>query len=160
MFYKTGVLENLVKFTVKHLCWSPFFNKVAGLRPATLLKKRLQHKCCSANFAKFFKTSFLQNTSRWLLLIGNPVTGYFTFHKFALNILFWFAVLYCLCQKRIQNSVKHGWKLFTIFTKSFILDVSQGSGNACVCGIAINGKTDRIAVWLIYTWVICERMSK
>ena len=30
---KKGVLENFTKFTGKHLCWSLFFNKVAGLRP-------------------------------------------------------------------------------------------------------------------------------
>ena len=34
-----GVLRNFAKFTGKHLCQGLFFNKVAGLRPATLLKK-------------------------------------------------------------------------------------------------------------------------
>ena len=29
------------RFTGKHVCWNLFFNKVAGLRPAILLKKRL-----------------------------------------------------------------------------------------------------------------------
>ena len=29
------------------------FNKVAGLRPVTLLKKRLRHKCFAVNFTKF-----------------------------------------------------------------------------------------------------------
>ena len=33
------VLKNFAKFTRKHLCRSLFFNKVAGLRPATLLKR-------------------------------------------------------------------------------------------------------------------------
>ena len=36
-----GVLRNFAKFTGKDLCQSLFFNKDAGLRPATLLKKRL-----------------------------------------------------------------------------------------------------------------------
>ena len=39
------------------------FNKVADLRPATLLKKRLWHKSFPVNFAKFLRTPFLQNTS-------------------------------------------------------------------------------------------------
>ena len=39
------LLLDLRKFTGKHLCQSLFFNKVAGLRPATLLKKRLGHRC-------------------------------------------------------------------------------------------------------------------
>ena len=38
---KKGALKNFAKFTGKRLCWSLFFNKVAGLRPPTSLKKRL-----------------------------------------------------------------------------------------------------------------------
>ena len=38
---KEGVIRSFTKFTEKHLCQSLFFNKVAGLRPATLLKKRI-----------------------------------------------------------------------------------------------------------------------
>ena len=41
LFYKKDVFKNFVKFTGKHLCRSLFFNKVAGLRPAFLLKRRL-----------------------------------------------------------------------------------------------------------------------
>ena len=36
---RKGVLRNFTKFTRKHLCQSLFLNKVAGLRPASLLKK-------------------------------------------------------------------------------------------------------------------------
>ena len=36
---KKGVLRNFTKLTGKRLCHSLFFNKVAGLRPATLLKR-------------------------------------------------------------------------------------------------------------------------
>ena len=39
-----------------------------GLRPATLLKKRLWHWCFLVNFVKFLRTVFLQNTSGRLLL--------------------------------------------------------------------------------------------
>ena len=52
------LLKNYIKFTRKHLCRSLFLNKVADLRTATLLKKRLWHRCFSVNFAKFLKTSF------------------------------------------------------------------------------------------------------
>ena len=41
VFCKEGVLRNFAKFTGKQLRQSLFFNKVEGLRPATLLKKRL-----------------------------------------------------------------------------------------------------------------------
>ena len=65
---KKGVLRNVAKFTGRHLCQSLFFNKVASLRPATLLKKRPWHMCFPVNFAKFLRTYFLQNTSVQLLL--------------------------------------------------------------------------------------------
>ena len=36
-----GVLRNFTKFTGKHLCQILIFNKVAGLRSATLLKETM-----------------------------------------------------------------------------------------------------------------------
>ena len=57
---KKGVLRNFAKITEKHLCQS--------LRSATLLKKRLWHRCFPVNFEKFLRTPFLQNTSRRLRL--------------------------------------------------------------------------------------------
>ena len=41
VFYEKGVLKNLAKFTGKHLCQSLLFNKVSGLKSATLFKRRL-----------------------------------------------------------------------------------------------------------------------
>ena len=63
VFCKEEVLENFAKFTLRHLCQTLFLNKVAGLRPATLLKKRLSHRWFPVNFAKFPRTPFLKNTS-------------------------------------------------------------------------------------------------
>ena len=65
---RKGVLRNFANFTRKHFCQGLFFNKVAGLRPATLLKKRIRHRCFPVNFAKFLRTPFLQNTFGRLLL--------------------------------------------------------------------------------------------
>ena len=39
-----------------------FFNKVSGLRPATLSKKRLWHKCSPMNFATFLEKEFFYRT--------------------------------------------------------------------------------------------------
>ena len=66
---RKGVIRNFAKFTGKHLCQSLFFYKVAGqgLRPASLLKKRLWHRCFPVDFAKFLRTPFSQNTLRRLL---------------------------------------------------------------------------------------------
>ena len=63
MFCEKGIPRNFAKFIRKHLCQRLFFKKVAGLMPATLLKKSLCHWCFSVNFAKFQRTYFLQNTS-------------------------------------------------------------------------------------------------
>ena len=63
VFYKKRCSQNFRKIYRKVLCQSLFFNKVAGLRPTTLLKKRLWCRCFPVNFAKFLRTSFLQNTS-------------------------------------------------------------------------------------------------
>ena len=41
VFCRKVVIRNFAKFKGKHLCQSLPFNKVAGLRPATLLKKKL-----------------------------------------------------------------------------------------------------------------------
>ena len=40
-----------------------------GFRPATLLKKRLLHRCFPVNLVKFLRIPFLQNTSGQLLLL-------------------------------------------------------------------------------------------
>ena len=58
LFCKKGVLRNFTKFTGKHLCQSLLFNKVAALRSATLLKKRLWHWRFSKNFEKYLRTLF------------------------------------------------------------------------------------------------------
>ena len=81
---KKGALKNFSKFAEKHLYWSPFFNKVAGLTPATLLKKTLWHKCFPVKFGKFLGTIFFQNTSERLL------------HWFLLNELTKSCLLKCI----------------------------------------------------------------
>ena len=51
----TTILQDSHK---KNLCWSLFYKKAAGLKPAILLKKRLGHSCFPQNFAKIFRTLF------------------------------------------------------------------------------------------------------
>ena len=55
---KKVFLKKFKKFKEEHLCQSLFLNKVADLRPVTLLKKRLWHRYFSVNFAKFLRTPF------------------------------------------------------------------------------------------------------
>ena len=61
VFSKKGVLRYFTKFTGKHLCQSVFFNKVAGLRPATLLKKTLA-QVFSCEFSEISKNNFSYRT--------------------------------------------------------------------------------------------------
>ena len=64
-----GALSNFAKFTEKHLYQSFFFNKVAGLRSAVLLKKRLWHRCkFSYEFCEISKNTFFTEHLWWLLL--------------------------------------------------------------------------------------------
>ena len=67
VFCKKIVLRNFAKFTGKHLCQGLFFNKVAGLTPTTLFKKRLWRRCFPVNFAKFLRTPFIIEHLWWLL---------------------------------------------------------------------------------------------
>ena len=53
---RIGLLRNFAKFTGKHLYQS--------LRPATLLKMRVWHRCFPVNFAKFLRKPFYRTTPR------------------------------------------------------------------------------------------------
>ena len=70
---KKGVLRNFAKFTGKHLYQSLFFNKVTGLNPASLLKKRLWHRYFPVSFAKFLRTPFFTEHPPWLLLLVTEI---------------------------------------------------------------------------------------
>ena len=67
MSCKKGIPRNFTNFLGKQLCQSLFFDKVAGFRPATLLKKRLWQRCFPKNFVKFLRTPFLMKHLWWLL---------------------------------------------------------------------------------------------
>ena len=62
VFYQKGVFRNFAKFKGKHLSQSLFFNKAAILRSATLLKKRLWHRCFPMNFCKISRITFSYKT--------------------------------------------------------------------------------------------------
>ena len=88
---KEGVVKNFAKFKRNTCARVSFLIKLQawGLRPATLLKVRLWHKCFPVNFDKFLRRSFLRENLQWLLLnvakylLSN---GYF---RFTSNISQW-----------------------------------------------------------------------
>ena len=55
---RKGVLINFAKLTGKNLRQSLFFNKVAGLKPTTLLKKKILVQVFSCKFCKIYKNTF------------------------------------------------------------------------------------------------------
>ena len=61
------------KFRGKHLCQSLFLNKVAGLRPATVLR-RLLHRCFPVNFCKIFKNIYLYRKSLMAVSVDTCIT--------------------------------------------------------------------------------------
>ena len=60
MFYKKGFLKNFAKFTGKHLCQSPFFNKVAGgaTEACNFIKKETLAQVLFCQFREIFKNIF------------------------------------------------------------------------------------------------------
>ena len=92
VFCKKGVLENFSKFTGKDLRQSLFFNKVASLRPAALLKKRSWHVCFPVNFTKFLKTPCFIEYHRWLLFF------YPTFPILVFQTLLYFLSCFINCE--------------------------------------------------------------
>ena len=60
MFYKIGVLENFVKFTRKHLCWSHFLIKL--------------HTCFPIIFVKFSRTSIFQSPLNQTTLLSKQIS--------------------------------------------------------------------------------------
>ena len=115
VFCKKGVLKNFVKFTGKHLCQSLFLNKVAGLSPATLLKKRLWHRC-SMNFAKFLTTSFVIEHFWWLLLkVIERISG-----KTQYNEGLIFAIVIRCCSLRLHQTIYYRSVLKAISGRGFV----------------------------------------
>ena len=94
LFYKKSVLRNFTKFTGKPLCHGLFFNKAAGLRPATLSKKKLWYRCLPVNFAELLRIPFLQNTSGQLLLCFERAQIFHISH-FTYHLRYYMIIDYC-----------------------------------------------------------------
>ena len=120
VFCKKFVLRNLAKFTGKHLRQSLFFDKVAGLRPATLLKNRPWHRHFPVYFAKFLRTPFFIEHLWWLFLL--IISNWFALLKYFFNIK-WLTVIYNFRKilwiiKTSEESTRKMRFFFLKFTKS------------------------------------------
>ena len=66
IFYKKAALKNFAIFTEKHLRWSLFLKKNAGLHFWNFIKKMLQHRCFPVNITKFLRTAALKKVCQRL----------------------------------------------------------------------------------------------
>ena len=93
---RKSVIRSFAKFTGKHLCQSLFFNKVAGLRPANLFKKRLtqvfSRNLCAAASTLISVTlhDFHGIAVITLLLVPSPLSTPTFYHRLFKNLLFLF----------------------------------------------------------------------
>ena len=69
------------------------FNKVAGPRPVTLLKKRFCHRCFPMNFVKFLRIPFFIEHLQCDMLFFDRLFSYIKAYKFT-------AVIYPLSFKK------------------------------------------------------------
>ena len=81
VFFKIDVLKKFVNIHRKTPVLESPLIKLQVFRPATLLKKRLQHSCFPVNIVNFLRTGFLQNTAERQVLELNlflsVITGSF-----------------------------------------------------------------------------------
>ena len=90
---------------------SLFINKVVGLRPATLLKKRPWYRHFPVNFLKFIRTPCLQNSSGRLLLF------FITSFLFTFSVIVWELILSNkqIFDTRVILAERHLWKQVSVF---------------------------------------------
>ena len=144
VFCKKRCSQKFRKIHRKHLC-----------RPATLLKKRLWHKCFHVNFAKFLRTAFLQSTSGRLILTAKK-TYYKLYLKKTSSIgqnLFFRPLPPIDVLETLQSIYDRAYlrKLvvpFIIFLKTFIIDVWQGPKHATATNLTLS--IQMIAKWLSF----------
>ena len=114
MFHKKGVLKKFAKRTRKCLYQSFFLNKVAGLRPATLLKKETLAQVFSCTFCEISKNTFFYRTPP---VAASPNRGYL--HCAILKALHGFQEKRALKSKDmqffLQNVPNEIFKIFKMF---------------------------------------------
>ena len=64
------------------------FKKIASLRPVTLLKKGLWHRCFPVDFAKLLRTPFFTEQLQWLLLSVSSACEQINLHRRSYRVTF------------------------------------------------------------------------
>ena len=112
-------------------CVGVSFHKVAGLRPATLLKKRFRHGCFPEYFVNFSRTMFLQNTSSDYFYFFYVILYPLYFLKFTKRLLYHFSKHCNLSGKQLDLGLplsrfeslctKWGWRKSYTFDSSLTI---------------------------------------
>ena len=110
--------ETLCKIQRKTLVLGSLFHKakIISLQPATLFKKRLQHRCFAVNFTKFLMLSFLQNNSGRLFQI---------FWEVCVIMFVYMKMLWLSCSQKKnlkkKRQKKRGFPLKSLFFEEFYI---------------------------------------
>ena len=97
IFFKIGPLKNFANFTGKHLCWSPFFNIVAGLKRSVTFLKRDSNPGVFWEICEVFKNTFFYRTP--------PVAASETKDVFNFQCFCYDYVAFCLNHVALQIKV-------------------------------------------------------
>ena len=107
----------LCKIHVKTSLLESLFNNVAALKAWNFIKEILWHRHLPVNLLQFFKKPFLQNFSRWLLVLIPPLQPKFyplmTLCLF-FSSLFYFIIDNCSHGSLLRKCLK--MKTFLLFT--------------------------------------------
>ena len=101
---RKGVLRYFAKFIGKNQCQSLFFNKVAGLKSATLLKETLA-QMFSCEFCKIFRNTFCTEDLWATASIFDQVYCFVAKRQTDLKLLLIIAVTYTFLIVLLMNSL-------------------------------------------------------
>ena len=115
LFCKKGVLGSFTKFTGKHLSQSVFFK---SLRPGTLLKKRLWHRCFPVNFVKVLITLFWTTASGVMMIWGIELVFYVfipcsIFPVFYISNVGLKAIYIYILMLKFNRILEHMWRMIS-----------------------------------------------
>ena len=123
MFLKIGVLKNFANFTGKHICWSLFFNKVAGLGLQLYQKRDSNTGVFMWNLLNFLEHFFTEHL-QWLFLkfdtlhiLGNYVRSVY-YNTFPLTLCFQVQFIKLQCTSNAWNVIKYKLKKEAIVSKA------------------------------------------
>ena len=120
VFCRKGFHRNFAKFTGKHLCWSPFLNKVAVLKACNFVKKDSGTGVFLWILRNFLEHLFLQNTSGGCFCQFYYASMIWMFCRQDFDIKSSKDTQWRLYMKHMRNQIKvYSLWMLSLFIKSF-----------------------------------------